>query len=123
MKKYLIPLLIVLVLLSAIAFIRMDRSTRSTLPIKIDSPNGEKILVANVNNDKQDVQNYLLVFLEVQDARSGKIIFQVQTNASHRMRWEVSWVDDQTIKLDSADIGTYCWKEESDQLWAEYLCP
>jgi len=86
------------------------------------SADGSKLIIASVNSNASD-PDYLLVKLEIRDRQSGKTVFQTQTRASDRMRWSVRWVDNVTARLDSSDIGSYCWGEASDHTWAEMKCP
>jgi hypothetical protein len=39
------------------------------------------------------------------------------TRASDVMRWEMSWVADDRIPLESSDIGTYEWMRQTDRNW------
>lgn len=91
------------------------------VPAPIYSQDGSKVMIPSVGYDK-NLDTYLEVSIEIQDVRSGKTLYQVNTQASHRMKWFIHWVDENTIQLDSSDIGTYCWKEERG-VWAEAKCP
>jgi hypothetical protein len=91
-------------------------------PKPVYSADGSKLIIASVNSNKSD-PDYLLVKLEIRDRQSGKNLLQAQTRASDRMRWSVEWLDNTTVRLDSSDIGLYCWREGSDLGWAETKCP
>jgi hypothetical protein len=92
------------------------------VPDQVYSPDGSKVIIPAVSYNKDISDTYLFVHLKIQDTRSGEILFQQQTSASDRMRWSVSWVDDETIMLDSSDIGEYCWRADLDA-WNETICP
>jgi hypothetical protein len=95
---------------------------RHYVPDVVYSGDREKVVVPTINYNKQDKWTYLCVNLEVRDTQSGKTLFMVQTQASDRMKWSVFWVGTDIIRLDSADIGSFCWKEESEK-WGETKCP
>lgn len=92
------------------------------VPDQVYSPDGSKVIIPTVSYNKELSDTYLLVHLKIQDTHSGEILFQLQTSASDRMHWSVSWVDDETIMLDSSDIGEYCWSADLDA-WYETKCP
>jgi hypothetical protein len=95
----------------------------SQAPEQVYSPDGSKVMIPMVNSNKDNYDSYLLVYLEIKDTQSGETLFQVQTRASDRMRWSVDWIDDNTVKLNSSDIGSYCWMEGDNGIWAEIQCP
>jgi hypothetical protein len=115
-------LILVAIVWVALAFYSFMGS-RSQVLMPIYSPDGSKVIIPIVNADKDDYNSYLLVSLEIQDMRSKKMLFRTQTRASDRMRWSVNWIDNNTVKLDSSDIGSYCWTEGSDTTWSEIKCP
>lgn len=79
------------------------------VPDPVYSSDGSKVIIPSINFNKDDHDVYLLVHIEVQDAKSRETLFQVQTRASDRMSWSVNWIDnDNTVILDSSDIGSYC---------------
>ena len=82
-----------------------------------------RVIIPGVSYDKSDSSTYLRVHLKVQEVRSGSVLFEVLTDASDRMRWSVEWIGDKTVKLDSSDIGSYCWIEGTDGNWSESECP
>jgi hypothetical protein len=94
---------------------------RNYVPVPVYSSDGSKVMIPSVSYNKADV-GYLEVHIEIQEVRSGKTLYQVQTHASDRMKWSVDWVDANTIRLKSSDIGTYCWRE-ADGILAEAECP
>jgi hypothetical protein len=58
----------------------------------------------------------LCVIFEVRDT-SGRILHTENTLASDRMRWYMSWVSNDRIRLKSSDIGTYYWQRRADGSW------
>lgn len=93
------------------------------VPDPVYSADGSRVIIPSVDYNKNNHDVYLMVHIEVQDTKTGKILFQIQTRASDRMRWSVGWVDDNTVKLDSSDIGTYCWTGSDVETWKERICP
>lgn len=100
-----------------------NTGNQSQVPAEVYSPDRSKIIIPRVNSDKDNYDTYLLVHLEIQDVQSRRTLFEVQTRASDRMRWSVDWIDDSTVKLDSSDIGSYCWAEGKNDTWTEIPCP
>ena len=96
---------------------------RSNMPPPVYSVDGSRVIIPTINSNKDDSDTYLLVHIEVQDVSSGETLFRVQTRASDRMRWSVAWIDDNTVVLNSSDIGSYCWMENKDGMWADADCP
>lgn len=94
----------------------------SSLPDPVYSPDGSKVIVPTVSFEKDNPGTYLLVHLQVQETQSRAVLYEVQTRASHRMRWTVNWITDSMFKLDSSDIGSYCWAETNSG-WSEEDCP
>jgi len=92
------------------------------VPKPVYSPDGTRVTIPTINFDKGDKDKYLLVHLKIQNTTSEDPLFQVQTRVSNRMRWSVDWIDNNTVILNSSDIGTYCWKENNDS-WKETQCP
>lgn len=73
--------------------------------------------------NKADMTTYLCVKLKVQDAKTGAVLFEIQTHASDRMRWSVTWLNEKAFQLTSSDIGNYCWAEADDGNWQSMDCP
>lgn len=96
---------------------------RPYVPDPVYSADRSRVIIPSINFNKDDYEAYLQVHIEVQDTKSGETLFQVQTNASDRMRWSVGWADNNTVILDSSDIGLYCWTEGDDDTWRETDCP
>jgi hypothetical protein len=95
-------------------------------PYKIDpvySPDNSKVAIPSVSYNKHDHDTYLLIYIEIKDTNSEEVLFQILTRASDRMRWSVEWIDNSRIKLDSSDIGFYCWGEVDGTAWKEIKCP
>lgn len=94
---------------------------REYVSVPVYSSDGSKVMIPSVSYNKANA-GYLNVHIEIHEVRSGKTLYQVQTHASDRMKWSVDWLDANTIRLNSSDIGTYCWKEVQG-IWAEAKCP
>lgn len=94
-----------------------DRAER-----RLPSPDGSKVLVTSVNNSRADMTRYLTIEFEIRDAASQTVLFSEQTGASSRLAWDIRWLSDTEIQLDSSDIGTYCWQEQAGA-WASVSCP
>jgi hypothetical protein len=128
MKKFWRISLIILGALALIAVIwialilYLFTRTEPYVSVPVYSGDGSRVIIPTINYDKTDAGTYLCVHIEIRDAQSGKSIYQVQTHASDRMRWSVSWIDNATIRLDSSDIGTYCWQDQNGA-WGEIKCP
>lgn len=84
------------------------------------SPDKTKQLIAHVNRSPSDKTRYLTVTFDVLDSQSNLIITHQGTGASDRSKWTVEWINDNTIKLNSIDIGTYCWHGADN--WAKTTC-
>jgi hypothetical protein len=92
------------------------------VPKPVNSPDGTRVIIPTINFNKEDQGNYLLVNLKIHEIKSGETLFQIQTRASDRMQWSVDWIDNNTVVLNSSDIGAYCWEEDNDS-WKEPQCP
>lgn len=95
---------------------------RQYTPKPIYSINGLKAIFPTINYSDEDPTTYLCVKFEIKDIQSGKSLYTVQTHASDRMRWSFYWIGNDFVKLDSSDIGTYCWREQNGR-WGEAQCP
>jgi len=113
--------LITITLIALVLF--FEQGSTRIKPDPVYSADGSKVIIPIINSNKADSTSYLLIYLEIKDIQSEKTLFQVQTRASNRMRWSVEWLDNNTVLLDSSDIGSYCWKEGSDRIWIETKCP
>lgn len=85
-------------------------TSRSNLPAKFPSPNGNETVVADVVNG--------IVGFQIVDA-NGKVEFQASTEASHRMRWDFAWEDENTVRFSSSDIGGGWYVRGEDGRWRE----
>jgi hypothetical protein len=92
-------------------------------PEQLLSPSGNRVILATVNRSKEDMTTYLCIKLEIKDLSANKILFNIQTHASDRMRWSIHWLGEDSILLESSDIGDRCWKEISGGVWKEAECP
>jgi hypothetical protein len=84
----------------------------------IPSPDGSVTLHTRIEQSRADPGAYLCVIFEIRD-RSGRVIHAENTRASDRMRWKLSWVSNDRIRLNSSDIGTYEWKRLADGTWSK----
>lgn len=92
-------------------------------PQVIDSPQNDRTLTIGVNISRDDPTQYLTLVFEVRDKASGDLLHRQQTRASSRMAWSMRWLDNNTIQLESSDVGTTCWQEQDDGAWPELPCP
>ena len=86
-------------------------------PIEIvNSPSGKYQIKATINTDESEKVKYLCVKLHLLDAQ-GKELSQLQSSASHTMKWAVGWMEKDDIGvLYSSDIGTHAYKIENGSL-------
>ena len=103
--------------LTALVLLIAGCGSRGTPP-PIPSPDGSMTLHTRIEQSKADLVKYLCVIFEIRD-RTGRVIHTENTGASDRMRWNLSWVSNDRIRLKSSDIGTYEWKRLSDGTWAK----
>lgn len=78
------------------------------LPDSVYSADKSRVIIPSVNVNKDNSDTYLLVHIEIQNTNTKETLLQVQTRASDRMRWSVKWMDNNTVMLESSDIGSYC---------------
>jgi hypothetical protein len=83
-------------------------TSRSNLPAKFPSPSGQETLLADVEKG--------IVGFEIVDA-NGEVIYEASTEASHRMRWDFAWEDENTIQFSSSDIGGHWYVRGEDGQW------
>jgi hypothetical protein len=86
------------------------------LPPPVTSPDGSMVLLTDIEHSRKDPVTYLCVVFEIRDA-SGHVLHAENTGASDRMRWDLSWVSNDRIRLRSSDIGTYYWQRQPDGRW------
>jgi hypothetical protein len=115
-----ILILIAMVWLALVLFV--FTGIRQYVPNPIYSQDRTKVIFPTINYNKADTSTYLCVNIEVSDAQSGIPLYKVQTHASNRMKWSIHWIGNNIFKLDSSDIGSYCWKEENGK-WGDAQCP
>jgi len=123
MWKITIAVFSILLLTSCVWLILSSLRLHPYVPNPIYSADGSRVMVPSVDYNKNNQNTYSLVHIEIRDVKSGKVLAQIQTRASDRMRWSIDWVDNNVVKLDSSDIGTYCWMEFSSGTWEEAKCP
>jgi hypothetical protein len=75
-------------------------------------------LHTRVNQSRDDPGAYLCVIFEIRD-RSGRVLHSENTRASDLMRWDMAWVSDDRVCLESSDIGTSCWRKQPDGFWVK----
>jgi hypothetical protein len=103
-------------------FLFFGGAGRPYVPDPVYSADKSRVVIPTININEDDQDAYLQIHLEIQDTTSGETLFQVQTGASDRMRWSLAWIDENTVMLDSSDIGLYCWTD-ADGTWKETSCP
>lgn len=87
------------------------------------SPSGEYFFETSINRNRSDLRRYLCVVVTIYD-RTGKEVEEIQTGASSNMRWDIGWGDNDSILLDSGDIGKYKWEKVSSSRWElRYINP
>jgi hypothetical protein len=84
----------------------------------ISSPDGAMTLHTRIEQSRADPGAYLCVIFEIRD-RLGRVQHSENTRASAIMRWNMSWVSDDRIRLESSDIGTYHWRKHRDGSWVQ----
>jgi hypothetical protein len=84
----------------------------------IASPDGSMTLHTRVNQSRDDPGAYLCIIFEIRD-RSGRVLHSENTRASDLMRWDMAWVSDDRVCLESSDIGTSCWRKQPDGFWVK----
>ena len=89
-----------------------SRDRRGPIP----SPSSSLYLHTLVERSRKDPGEYLSIVFEIRD-RSGKVLHRENTRASNNSRWNVSWLSDDRIRLDSGDIGIHHWSKQSDGTW------
>lgn len=82
----------------------------------VPSPDGTMTLHTRIERSRRDPGAYLCVILEIRD-RSGRVLHSENTRASDAMRWDVSWISNDRIRLESSDIGTYDWRKQPGGGW------
>lgn len=87
---------------------------------EIPSPDGLLKIVTSVERNNADPAAYRCVILEIRDA-AGRVIFRENTRASDTHRWSLTWISNDRIRLESSDIGTYCWSRQADNSWKKEL--
>ncbi len=85
---------------------------------KLLSPSGLFYLKTEVNTSKEDLRKYLCIKIIVWD-KQGNLIEQIQTDASSRMRFNIKWQEDESILLESSDIGNYIWLKDNENRWSK----
>jgi hypothetical protein len=88
----------------------------------IPSPDCSMTLHTHIEQSRKDPITYLCVVFEIRD-RTGRILHTENTRASNTMRWNMAWVADDRIRLESSDIGTYEWKRQADGSWVKEPAP
>ncbi|RYY36554.1 MAG: hypothetical protein EOP46_06010 [Sphingobacteriaceae bacterium] len=77
--------------------------------VVVTSPAKKYLLVADLNDKKEDKKNYGCVFLKLYN-KHGNVLDSLQTKASVFQSWAAGWHNiNDTIILCSSDIGTYAY--------------
>jgi hypothetical protein len=84
----------------------------------IPSPDGSMTLHTRIEQSRKDPIASLCVVFEIRDS-SGRILHTENTGASNAISWNMAWVADARIRLESSDIGTYEWKRQADGSWVK----
>ncbi len=86
-KVFFIVILFLLMVLAVSGCSRPDFSARTVV-----SPSGRYQIKVTINRDQADKSKYLCLRLHLLDS-AGSDLFQLQTDASDRMKWAVGWLD------------------------------
>ncbi len=79
-------------------------------------------LHTRIESSRADPGAYLCVIFEIRD-RSGRVLYSENTRASDTMRWDLAWVSNNRIRLESSDIGRYDWRRQADGTWVKASVP
>ena len=82
-------------------------------PLVIRSPQGDRSLLVTTGRT---------LLFEVRDAATGRTLHRQPTRAAGRLAWSLHWLDNRTVRLESSDIGSYCWQEGAGGAWSEISC-
>lgn len=83
---------------------------------KIISPTGKYYLTASVNNADKSKNDYGVVTISLYNAK-GQILTKLNTMAGDFNKWAINWDSKQdTVIMNSSDIGTYSWRIENNEL-------
>lgn len=105
---------LILIILSLILFTGCE--SQQFLEEIEQSPSGKYKIKVTINTDESDKAKYLCLKLHLLDTQNNELT-NLQTGASHRMKWVVGWMpNDDIIVLYSSDIGTYAYKIEGNIL-------
>ena len=74
------------------------------------------VLLTEVNRDKSDPTRYLCVVVEIQNG-AGTTLHREITPASAVQRWDIQWMSDGEVLLDSSDVGRYRIRKRDDGTW------
>ena len=103
-------------------FLTLVAACSPSAPAPIASPDGSMILVTSIEQSHRDPTTYLCVVFEIQD-KAGRILHKENTRASSIMRWNISWVSNDRIKLESSDIGKRLWTRQPSGSWLAEAVP
>jgi len=82
-------------------------------PLVIRSPQGDRSILITTGQT---------LLFEVRDVATGRTLHRQATRAASRLAWSLRWLDNRTVRLDSSDIGSYCWQEGAGGAWSEIPC-
>lgn len=83
-------------------------------PLVIRSPQGDRSILVTTGQT---------LLFDVRDVATGRTLHRQATRAASRLAWSLRWLDNRTVRLESSDIGSYCWQEGADGAWTEIPCP
>ncbi len=101
-------------LLIAVLAIAGCGTRRGAVPIP--SPDGSLVLHTHIELSRDDPVTYRCVVFEIRDG-SGRVLHAENTKASDTMRWSMSWVGNDRVRLRSSDIGLFHWRRRADGRW------
>ena len=82
-------------------------------PLVIRSPQGDRSILVTTGQT---------LLFEVRDVATGRTLHRQATRAAGRLAWLLRWLDNRTVRLDSTDIGSYCWQEQAGGAWSGIPC-
>ena len=111
MKKLLI-LFFLLVIVAVIVILYQKTKEKGLL-----SPSGQFFLKTETNRSDEKLDTYFCVEILIFD-KDNRLLQEIQTNASVSMKFDVRWQDDDSVLLESSDIGNRLWIKVSDSKWS-----
>lgn len=84
----------------------------------IPSPGGTMTLHSSIEQRRDDPSAYGCVVFEIRDS-TGRVLHAENTRASDFMRWNMAWLADDHVRLESSDIGARHWRRQPDGVWVQ----